>query len=294
MSNTKEMQEQFVNEFIEVLETKEKFIWEMGWILELHKNLCTQIEYHGYNQLLLMWISNKNKTFTNEWITFKQARKLNMNLKGAKGVTIKYICYFDLENKKFLTFSKYMNEINNGRNKDEFVMKPKWYTIFNTSQVQDYQPTEKTNQQNDISHIEYYLKKNNISIEFSNQTNPCFYPVSKTIYMPNYVQFKNDDEYYATLFHELGHATSDIIDLNYKKELTSKEEKKAYEEIVVEIASVLLCCEFNIKYVSVQNNKAYVQNWLKHLKNKENDYLMKAIKDAYKISSYIMKEKNKK
>ena len=55
-------------------------------------------------------------------------------------------------------------------------------------------------------------------------------------------------------------------------------EGRALEELTAEIGSAFLLAEFGLK-ANLQNSSAYVQSWIKTLKN-DNNYIFKAVKLA--------------
>lgn len=290
IDKVEEMKKEFLNEFINALK-EDKMPWEKGWEILLHKNLVSGIEYKGYNQLILMYVAYKKKLQECEWLTFNQAREKKLSVKkGAKSVPIQYFSYYDKTNKKSLTFKEYAQAVADGKREEISILK-KYYNIFNVSDIEGYEPKEETEKKNDISMIENYIKKSELKIEFvGNQ--PCYIPSLHQIKMTPRKQFKNDDEYYSTLLHELSHSTTKHINREFPEDLTTEIEKYAFEELVAEISSVLLCCEFGIELQSIQNNKAYVQSWIEKLEKNKEKYLMKAIKNANDCTKYIMDNLN--
>lgn len=281
----KELQKSFIDEFVNCLK-EEKMIWERGWNIVLHKNLVSNLDYKGYNQLLLMYVANKKGINENHWLTFNQASENKMVLKkGAKSVPIQYFSYYDEETKQNISYKDYLIAVNEGR-KDKIKVIKKYYNIFNLSDIKGYEPKAEE-KANDILLLEKYIKKSELKIEFiGNQ--PCYIPALHKILMTPRNQFKNDDEYYSTLLHELSHSTKKHIEREFPDDVKTKQEKYAFEELIAEISSVLLCCEFGVKLASIQNNKAYVQSWIEKLDNNKENYLMKAIKNASKVTQYIV------
>ncbi|EHJ7846738.1 DUF1738 domain-containing protein [[Clostridium] innocuum] len=281
----KELQNAFIDEFVNCLKEK-KMIWERGWNIILHKNLVSNLDYKGYNQLLLMYVANKKGVNENHWLTFNQASQNKMVLKkGAKSVPIQYFSYYDEEKKQNISYRDYQIAVNEGR-KDKIKVIKKYYNIFNLADVKGYEPKEEE-KTNDILLLDEYIKKSNLEIEFvGNQ--PCYIPALHKILMTPRKQFKNDDEYYSTLLHELSHSTKKHIERDFPDDVKTEQEKYAFEELIAEISSVLLCCEFGIELKSIQNNKAYIQSWIEKLNKDKERYLMKAIKNANSVTQYIV------
>jgi len=98
----------------------------------------------------------------------------------------------------------------------------------------------------------------------------AFYrPATDTVRMPEPTRFASTEEYYATLFHELAHSTGHGTRIDRK--LTT--EPKPFgspdygrEELIAEMASAFLCGQAGIKPAVIENQAAYIQGWLKQLK----------------------------
>lgn len=94
----------------------------------------------------------------------------------------------------------------------------------------------------------------------------CYYPKRDLIHMPKPEQFGSMEEYYATLFHESGHATGHENRLKRKGVMeATKFGSVTYgvEEIVAETCAAGLCGVTGIAAPIVENSAAYCQHWLK-------------------------------
>ena len=119
--------------------------------------------------------------------------------------------------------------------------------------------------------------------------NRAFY-VSKadTVTLPKQESFDSMEEYYSTLFHELGHSTGHTSRVG--REGIAKfdhfgSERYAKEELVAELTSANLCNTAGIT-ITIENSKAYLVNWLENLKEDET-LLVKAGTQAMKAYNYI-------
>jgi antirestriction protein ArdC len=96
----------------------------------------------------------------------------------------------------------------------------------------------------------------------------CYYqPSNDTIVMMPLETFSTAEGYYATLFHEMIHSTGHPDRLD---RLGVPGDRKAYaeEELTAEIGSQFLCERVGINNTDLGDNAtAYIQNWLKVLKN---------------------------
>jgi antirestriction protein ArdC len=103
-------------------------------------------------------------------------------------------------------------------------------------------------------------------------------------------------EYYATLFHEIIHSTGNEKRL---KRFTSEDKNQTLfgsdsyskEELVAEIGASFLCHQNGIENKSTKDNSvAYLQNWLKMLKD-DHKLIIFAAAQAEKAVKFIKGEK---
>lgn len=85
--------------------------------------------------------------------------------------------------------------------------------------------------------------------------------------MPYFETFCSPEAYYGTLAHELTHWTKHKTRLD--RELGRKkwgDEGYAREELVVELSAVFLCADPELSPQPREEHAAYIQSWLKVLK----------------------------
>ncbi len=97
----------------------------------------------------------------------------------------------------------------------------------------------------------------------------AFYrPSSDSVTMPERAAFERAEGYYATLFHELGHATGHASRLN-RKTLTDLcpfgSTNYSREELVAEMAAAFLCGRAGIEPATINDSAAYIAGWLRKL-----------------------------
>jgi antirestriction protein ArdC len=82
--------------------------------------------------------------------------------------------------------------------------------------------------------------------------------------LPRFEAFKSAATFYATAFHELGHATGHKARLD--RDLRSRFGEKAYaaEELIVELCAAFLCAEFSLN--GELRHAGYIQSWIGLLK----------------------------
>lgn len=137
------------------------------------------------------------------------------------------------------------------------------------------------------------------TIDFSNaiNSNRAFYaPFADKVVVPNKSAFENENEYYSTVFHELTHSTGAKSRLN-RDGITKNDgfgnEKYSKEELVAEMGAAMLLHITNLNIpTTFTNNVAYIQGWLKQIKE-EPKILVFAASQAEKAVKYILNGKEK-
>ncbi|MCU0440407.1 MAG: zincin-like metallopeptidase domain-containing protein [Raineya sp.] len=253
----------------------------------LPHNFVTGKRYRGVNLILLGSLNYPIPAF----FTFQQINELGGKVKkGEKGTPVIYWNTTEKENEKGETEKK------------SFL---KYYTVFNIGQTEGIEiPTKYTNliqwseserliQKNENCEriIEEYPNKPIISIEEGNKA--AYYPKLDKIVMPTMAQFFSDDEYYATLFHELIHSTGHEKRLS-RPSLTEMakfgDEKYSKEELVAEIGATFLCAEAGIES-TFGNSTAYIQGWINRLKD-DKKLIISASRQAQEAVEYIFNKKD--
>jgi antirestriction protein ArdC len=122
-----------------------------------------------------------------------------------------------------------------------------------------------------------------------------YYHMEDMIYMPPIKSFDSSESYYTTLFHELVHSTGHERRLN-RKTLTEMvefgSEPYSIEELVAELGQCFLSSHTGILEKEFKNSAAYIQGWLKKLKN-DKRFVMIASTQAQKASDYILSGRKK-
>jgi antirestriction protein ArdC len=124
--------------------------------------------------------------------------------------------------------------------------------------------------------------------------NMAYYsPTDDIIGMPDANRFKTADHYHATLFHELVHATG------HEKRLkrASIMERNGYgsdpyakEELIAEMGSAFLCGYAGIMDRTIDSSAAYLEGWLKQLKE-DKTIIVHAAAQAQKAADFILGHK---
>lgn len=117
-----------------------------------------------------------------------------------------------------------------------------------------------------------YASRAKLTIEHGKQNEAYYSPSRHMVSLPIMEQFEDSAGYYKTAFHELTHSTGHKTLLNRFAETNGiaafGSESYSKEELVAEIGACGILHELGIETVkSFRNNAAYIQSWLKALKN---------------------------
>lgn len=159
-------------------------------------------------------------------------------------------------------------------------LKPKHYEEV----MRDFDPIEKAE-----TVIEGYVR-NGPKLDHVHQGRAYYSPSEDRVVLPLREQFTGEAEYYSTAFHELTHSTGHSSRLNRIVEGSFRfgDESYSKEELVAEIGSALLMNLLGIETDgSIQNNAAYIQNWIKALRN-DKKLIVSAAGKATKAVELIM------
>lgn len=262
VANRKDFFEQLTSKIVEDLQVG-VIPWEKPWFVNKAINAVTGKAYRGVNQLNLSLVSAEHNLNATDmrFLTFNQARERGWKVKrGSKAVA--EVVFFSM-------IEKEASQHDSEQTKEGTAKFPllKFSPVFHASQVEGIPEPE------DLRGIEF--EPNQLSekiIQASNariiqHSSEAFYSsMNDHIGMPAREKFRSLEGYYGTLLHELGHWTGHTSRLNRGMFNLFGSEEYAREELVAELASVFLCAETGIEYVK-GNHTAYVQSWLKALRN---------------------------
>jgi antirestriction protein ArdC len=115
-------------------------------------------------------------------------------------------------------------------------------------------------------------------------------PENDTIIMPPMHKFDSSDAYYSTLLHEAVHATCRHERCGrYDDPTILTNSQKAREELVAEMATVILADKYCLIPVSIDNSASYINHWIKELKA-EPKFINEVLDDASKAVSFLSKK----
>lgn len=224
-------------------------------------NLISKKPYRGINILLLMCRGYSSPY----WLTFRQAKTLGGSVrKGEKASLI-----------VFWKWTEKPEEDEKGVIKMKPVPFLRYFTVFNTEQVEgieDHIPDRESQRPFDPigKAQEIFDDMPNRPIIQHGRARASYSPALDTVSLPHAHQFESASDYYSVAFHELTHSTGhksrlDRLDAENLAPFGSEDYSK--EELVAELGSAFLCAEAGIDAAIVRSSAAYIQNWLKVLKD---------------------------
>lgn len=270
---------------VEMLE-KGTIPWRKPWNAEANmpKNLISKKEYRGINIFLL----NSMPYGSPYWLTFNQAREKGGTVrKGEKATPVIFWKWLDWEN----------NEAPEEEDENGKVPLLRYYSVFNVEQCEGIkvpEPEEVITVFNPIEKAEEVIKTMPLLPDIRHGGNRAYYsPALDYIQLPTRHTFESPEEYYSTCFHELTHATGHMKRLGRKSILETSyfgSHEYSKEELVAEMGAAFLCGHSGIEQRTLGNSAAYIQGWLKVLKD-DRRLLVHAAAQAQKAADYILDRK---
>lgn len=208
-----------------------------------------------------------------EYITFKQCVQAGGRVK--KGVKSRIIVFWKMLEKPVL--DEYGKPVigKDGQPKSHLIPLLNYYNVFHIRECEGIESKQKDELPGVVHPVESaeqvignYVTRYNIGFSHEHGDRAFYHPSSDSIMLPMMEQFKSVAEYYSTAFHELTHSTGHISRLNRLEKTTFGSEAYSKEELVAEIGAASLMNEMGFETdESFKNSVAYVQSWLKALRN---------------------------
>ena len=134
-----------------------------------------------------------------------------------------------------------------------------------------------------------YLSREGVKLSHSEGDRAFYRPSTDEVVLPIRKQFVSTAEYYSTVFHELTHSTGHAKRLNrLNKPSFFGTEDYSKEELVAEIGAATLVNHVGLETsTSLRNNAAYIQNWLKVLRD-DKRFIVSAAGKAEKAVNLIL------
>lgn len=268
--------------------------WDAAGSNRMPVNAHSGKPYRGIN-VLTLWCEQADKGYaSHQWVTFKQALELGGAVrKGEKATPV--------------VFWKFDKKTDKATGEIDAYCFAKYYSVFNVAQCDGLAiaaptPTPDAPVFTPLESAEMVAAR---YLECANAPRlrhggaRAFYTVTLDyVQMPDRETFRSSEGYYSTLFHELVHSTRHASRLdrrseneaaNVAREFGSEDYSK--EELTAELGAAFLCAESEIANDATLNNSvAYIQSWLKALKN-DRQMVITAAQRAQRAADYILDRK---
>ena len=259
--------------------------WEKPWtgVRSGAFNRISKKPYSLINQMLLQ--------HSGEYATFKQWQELGGHVrKGEKSEIVVFWKIFEAEETNPET----------GEKETKKIPLLRYYNVFHISQVEGVEPLASEQLNDEIEPIEEadkiitdYINREHLNFTECKSNQAYYRPSDDSVVVPLKKQYKNINEYYSTTFHELTHSTGHKNRLNRLQTgavAAFGSETYSKEELVAEIGSASLMNIVGIETPKTfKNSAAYIQSWLKVLRN-DNKFIVSASSKAEKAVNYIIGE----
>ena len=284
--------------------------WQKPWFGIKGGGLPQNIEgrtYNGVNSFMLFLLSEKEQYSLPVYMTFMQAKDSGLNiLKGEKSFPVIY-WNFSVRDKngKKIPFDVYKNLDKNEQQVYKVTPFLKTYNVFNVQQtnLQETKPEkwEALKEQFKIPAIKdeqgmltvplidamvrehqwicpIYCKEGNSAYHARGEDNHIVVPLKG--------QFKDGENFYSTLLHEMAHSTGEPEHLNREKGVIFGDKQYAKEELVAELTSATVGQSLGISTYIREENAMYLKNWLGALKE-DPKFIYNILADVGKASNMI-------
>jgi len=244
-------------------------------------NALTGHRYTGCN-VVLLWMAADRGWPTARFLTLKQANAAGGKVrKGEHGSKVYFV-------KQLYSKGDTMRD---GKTASGPVTMLREYTVFNVAQCEGLRDSVAIGKEKPVTRVAG--ERDIVAEEFVTATGAriieaggsAHYSVrDDLVAMPPFKSFHTVSDYYAVLFHELGHWTGakSRLDRNFAGRFGDAQ--YAAEELVAELTSAFLCAEFAIDGVS--SSAGYIADWIKLLRHDSKAFFT-AASAATKAAEYL-------
>ena len=278
----RDVYQEVTDTIIKALEDAEfkKLPWRKSWRDGglMPRNGLTGVPYKGINTFYLWAVANNEGWESNDWFTFKNAKKAGGSVK------------LDEKSKAMVVKWKFVKVKDKDTGDEKVIPFIRHSAVFNREQCEGCDELEKEefiplSEDERMAELEKFIKDSGAT--FSEEGGQaCYIPSRDSIKMPSFGSFENPESYYSTALHELTHWTGHKDRLD--RDLSGRFGGKSYsaEELVAEFSSAFLC---NILKVEgeVQHTE-YISSWVQLLKE-DKKAIFKCTTLARQASDYLLK-----
>lgn len=284
--------------------------WQKPWLNIKGGGIPQNIDgraYNGVNSFMLFLLSEKAQYSLPVYMTFMQAKDNGLNiLKGEKSFPVIY-WNFSIKDKngKRIPFDVYKNLDKNEQKEYKVIPFLKTYNVFNVQQtnIQEAKPDKwealkeqfKAPAIKDeqgmltVPLIDAMMREQKwICPIHSKESNSAYHARGEDnhIVIPLKGQFKDGENFYSTLLHEMAHSTGEPDYLNREKGVIFGDKQYAKEELVAELTSATVGQSIGISTYIREENAMYLKSWLGALKE-DPKFIYNILADVGKASNMI-------
>lgn len=212
-----------------------------------------------------------------EYLTFTQIKKEGGKLR--KGSKAKMVVFWKMYQKDKTDKDGNVVRDANGMPVAKSIPVLKYFNVFHIDDCDGIEPKwSKDEPVNDVKPVEKaenvllgYLTRENIRFERVKGDRAFYRPATDSITLPLMEQFMTAEAYYDTAFHESVHSTGHpkrLARISLSDVAAFGSEDYSKEELVAEIGACSIMHQLGMETVKTfRNNAAYIQSWLRALKN---------------------------
>jgi antirestriction protein ArdC len=268
--------------------------------------------YQGFNQFFLNAVMKSRGYESNEWATLNSIVKAGFRVKSDEMTKYSEVYNWKISYCVFKPkgSGKWYSKLEECIKKEKCEAKDVYHSfslfyfrVYNISQIEgDIKPRRVPTEEVEVTPIEsaekvirdYENANTDLIIKEVEQDRAYYSPSEDKIVMPLKKQFKNVDNYYKTLFHEMIHSTGHesrlkregIVDFTYFGADTY-----AFEELIAESGAMMLsglsgiCTDCGDDET---NSQAYINGWVKRVKMEDSKAIVSALTKSAKAVDYIL------
>lgn len=250
--------------------------WQRPWSLDGCMAAHNRVSGKAYSMLNQMMLQ-----YEGEYASCRQWEALGGKLKpGAeREFVVFWKLYKSLDDTEEISPNGYRKKANTGC-KNQMIPILRYHAVYHVSQVdgvkaltcepdkrnRDLLPCESANRI-----LKSYWERENLYIRVCRSSRAFYDSQKDLIVCPEITQFRNEAEYYSTLFHESVHSTGNENRLKRSgicKYTHFGDKEYAKEELIAEIGSAMLMSEAGLNNEEAFcNSAAYVNSWIQTLQN---------------------------
>jgi len=275
----KQLAEDITQMFIEEL-ANGQVPWKKPWssLGAIPHNYHSRRSYRGINAMILGAVSQRFGYQSPAWTTYKAA--------AARGAFVR-----KGEKATHVVFWKPIKVQDKATGEEKSTVMARMYSVFNTDQVDgidwqmpDREPVEIRDAIKQV--VDGY--PNPPSIIHSMSDKAYYMPAEDRITLPLLEQFKDEQAFAETIFHELVHSTGHTSRLNRLDNIAACRGTYAKEELVAEIGATMLMQHTGVE-IDMPQMASYVGGWLKALQD-DSTLIIKAAQAAQKAMDHILNQ----